>query len=174
MNHLAKGQANTERWLKMEVNYRYKLDKKNNKKHRCPKCQKDKVFTLYVSKKTGDVAGTEFGVCSRRQSCGYTNYPVTESDFWRNDLNTYLKRPKRIKPPKQKKYLDKGKYKDKLYRSFDNNRFCDFVQIQIGVKNADKAISKYLLGTGDHGSVIYPYFDKHFNLVTYKTMLIRS
>ena len=146
------------------MEYKYILDKKKNKKYHCPKCNKPKVFTRYISKDTGKEAGENFGVCSRINECRHTNYP--------NGIDWAVKELKRLKPIKREplKYLDKSWYRQQLYRDSDNNTFVYHLYKLLGVKNTENIIKDYKLGTGEDGAVIYPYFDHNNNLVAYKKM----
>ena len=150
------------------MEYRYILDKKKNKKYHCPKCNKPKVFTRYICKNTGKEAGDNFGVCSRIQACRHTNYP--------NGIDWTIKELKRLKPIKRKplKYLDKAWYREQLFRDNDSNNFVYHLYNLLGVKNAEDIVRNYKLGTGENGSVIYPYFDHNYNLVAYKKMHYHS
>ena len=151
------------------INYKYELDKKKNRKHRCPECQKDKVFTRYIHKQTGHEAGELFGVCSRKESCRYRKYPNSLNDSAIDfvfDINKQLKK-------KELKFLSKSEYKAKLYRDFDTNYLIDFMYNHLGVQNTDMIINDYKLGTGKNGSCLFPYFDHLNNLVTYKTVFYK-
>ena len=151
------------------MNYRYEIDKKNNKKHYCPSCNK-KTFTRYISKATGQEAGENYGICSRIDNCRYTNYPKGTNEVaydFINDLNKQLQQQK-VQP--QPKFLSKSEYKAKLWREFDNNNLVTYMNIHIGCRNADVSVNEYKIGTGKNGSCLFPYFDHANNLVTYKTV----
>tara|TARA_R100000654_G_scaffold64065_1_gene91506 strand:+ start:3859 stop:4830 length:972 start_codon:yes stop_codon:yes gene_type:complete len=150
-------------------NYRYKIDKKNNKKHRCPACNKDKCFTRYIHKSTNEEAGDNYGICSRIQNCGYVRYP--ESTFDGNDYVDFIVNVSKKRQFKtERKYLNKEEYKSIVFKDWDYNNFCTFLHIKLGVKNAENVIREYVLGTGYDGATVYPYFDRNNNLVTYKTV----
>ena len=151
------------------INYRFEIDKKNNKKYHCPACGK-KTFTRYISKATGKEAGELYGICSRKDNCNYVEYPkdIEENSFdFINELNRELKLQKIQKEPQ---FLSKSEYKAKLYHEFDQNHFVTYMNIHIGCKNADLAVNDYKLGTGSNFSCLFPYFDQHNNLVAYKTV----
>ena len=137
------------------INYRFEIDKKNNKKYHCPACGK-KTFTRYISKATGKEAGELYGICSRKDNCNYVEYPkdIEENSFdFINELNRELKLQKIQKEPQ---FLSKSEYKAKLYHEFDQNHFVTYMNRHIGCKNADLAVNDYKLGTGSNFSCLFP------------------
>jgi len=136
-------------------------------KHTCPKCGHKNRFRMYIDTTTGGYVGDKYGWCDRVNNCGYHEKPWNSFDYYTRYHKPILRKPpKRNQPPK--KYLDKSEYIKKLVTTSDNNRFATFLWIQLGVKNGDKIIKDYKLGTGKNYSCLFPYFDENFNLVTYK------
>lgn len=144
----------------------YKLEPYNGIKsrHRCPGCNKGREFTRYINDVTGEYLPFQYGKCNRIEKCNYHVWPTKSA----MDIVTAPRRREKQKP---KKYLYRSIYKRRLYRNMDINYFVDYLTIILGVENTHKICRDYLLGTGDLGTVLFPYFDDAFNLVTYKTML---
>lgn len=58
---------------------RFQLDRRPGRsrlKTKCPKCGRDRCFTLYIDVKTGQPVGQEFGRCDHERKCGYDNRPT--------------------------------------------------------------------------------------------------
>jgi hypothetical protein len=153
-----------------EIEYRYILDKKNNRKHRCPYCGKDKCFTRYVRKTTLLEAGEKYGICSRKDNCEKASKAVYPNGIEEDAIDFVMKIQQQSRKEKPAKFLSKSEYKSKLYREFDNNYFVDFMMKKFGCKNTDLMLQDYKLGTASDAGCLYPYFDHNYNLVTYKTV----
>ena len=139
-------------------------------RYKCPECQKNKVYTRYISNATGEHLPYEYGKCDRLSNCGYHRSPKQKViDFVIEKTS-----PKYKKESIKQEYLDKTTYSHKLYRDWDNNYFVDFLCSKIGVKAAHNICKDYCIGTGAEGSTIFPYFNAEGNLVIYKTILYKG
>ena len=90
--------------------YYYQLEK-GSKKHRCPKCEKVRVYKRYVDPE-GNYAEYKYGRCDREQKCGYheiPNRPISS-----NVVEFPLIEPKPIKHIPRNEVLNSlGEYKDR-------------------------------------------------------------
>ena len=140
-----------------------KYDSSRRNKYRCPNCGKDKVFKRYIDTVTLEYIGDNFGICDRINKCGFHNPPSGTIP------NTLIRKPIARKTP-PKRYLNKSEYKSFLCQKSDNNRLANFLFMHLGVKNAERVIDLYKIGTNLTKGTMFPYFDSYNNLVTYKTI----
>tara|TARA_R100000654_G_scaffold19410_1_gene39704 strand:- start:382 stop:1305 length:924 start_codon:yes stop_codon:yes gene_type:complete len=140
-----------------------KYDSLRRNKYRCPNCGKNKVFKRYIDTLTKEYIGDNIGICDRINKCGYHNPPFGTIP------KTVIRKPipRKIVP---KRYLSKSEYKAFLCEKSDDNRLANFLFMHLGVKNAERVIDIYKIGTNLTKGTLFPYFDNHNNLVTYKTI----
>lgn len=125
------------------MNYKYYLDK-SSKKFVCPECGK-KRFVRYKNSQTDEYAPEQYGVCDRKEECGYKQYPTSEkSDDWKRPTAT----PKPQAKP-QPQYISVDVFKQSL-SNYDKNTFIKWLVSVIGKQETEKLIKMYYLGTNSY------------------------
>ena len=131
------------------------LDSINRKKIKYCPCGKNNRDGKFVPFKGQE----KFGYC---HSCDKTIKPETKL------IDRQFIKPK-PEPPKE--YFERSYYQKLLFTyENDRNNFVNFLERRLGVYNAKSVIEKYLLGTGENRSVIFPHIDVNGNILGLKSM----
>ena len=145
------------------MSFRYEFDK-SSKKYICPKCNKKKLVCFYDSE-TKEQMPLVFGVCERKNSCGYVSYPEFKDNS--KNTNTFV-----YKPPKQTSFLEYNLV-SKCLKNYSNNNFIQFLKSLFNDDQVNDVISKYHIGTSKYwnGATVFWQIDNNNKVRTGKTML---
>jgi hypothetical protein len=154
--------------------HRYILEpyKGMNTRHRCPGCDKNKTFALYIDAETNEPLSSHAGRCNRESECGYHYTP--KQYFNDNGIvpeqSAFIHKPKA--EPLPTSYIDKDVFAKSLTRYEDNN-FIKFLQTLFDSQTVAAAIDQYQIGTSKHwpGATIFWQMDLNSNTRTGKIML---
>lgn len=163
----------------MNTEYRYQLEK-GSKKHLCPNCCK-KRFVRYIDTETSNYIPEHYGACDRLVNCAYSLSPYKDGyakSVWKQEQgNTTDWKPQYIKPIKkavkkcQPVFIPNDVLKQTC-KGYEQNTFIQNllsnVPYPIGVRDIEKAISLYHLGTVQNGyrksAVCFPFIDVENNI----------
>ena len=158
---------------------RFQLDRRPGRsrlKARCPKCGKERCFTLYVDTKTGQPVGNEFGRCDHERRCGYDNRPtgkdVGDRELWISN-NDVLK-AFQISPNNDVTNFIEMKDVLETINPNESNTLFRFLSALWDRNFVESVFRKYMVGTKDlwswTGSSVFWQIDKNFVCRTGKIM----
>lgn len=162
--------------------HRYILEpyKGMNTRYRCPGCQhRDKTFSLYIDKETGEHLHDSVGRCNRESNCGYHYTP--KQYFQDNNISLEAWKPKPYSKPiaaapikKNVSFVPVDTFKASL-KGYDINNFIQFISY-FGNEVKNEVVSKYFIGTSKHwnGATIFWQIDLTGKVRTGKIMLYSS
>lgn len=146
--------------------YRYTLDT-GTKKHVCPKCGKVR-FVRYIDTETGQYLPENYGRCDRESNCGYHLNPYL-AGFAKGEGVEMLP----YRPPmtiQQPVYFMPESVLTATLKGYENNVFIQNLLKLAPVKDIERVISNYRLGTitqGERsGAVTFPFIDNAGNVRT--------
>lgn len=173
--------------------YRYILEpyKGMNTRYRCPGCQqKDKTFSLYIDRETGEALSPSVGRCNRESKCGYHYTPKqyfqdnrhylqipTKSYTLQNATKSYtskkvIKDYPLLQPEKPFSFIPFDTFKASL-KGHETNHFATYLIKLFGVEVASQLVSRYFIGTSKHwnGATVFWQIDGKGKVRTGKIML---
>ena len=161
------------------VNYKFILEpyKGMNTRYRCPSCQqRDKTFSLYIDKETGEHIHPSVGRCNRESNCGHHYTP--KQYFQDNNISFDKPQPKAYKPrpippqPKPISFIPFKVFKASL-KAHETNHFVQFLINLFGVEVASQLVSRYFIATSKHwnGATVFWQIDTQGKVRTGKIML---
>ncbi len=164
------------------TDHRYILEpyKGMNTRHRCPSCNKVRIFSRYLNTETGEVLGPNVGRCNREINCGYHYTP--KQFFQDNNVGLEYPKPAPLPQPLPKpipgrpiSYIPVETFKSSL-KSHDTNNFVNFLLELFGEEITNKLISQYFIGTSKHwsGATVFWQIDVKGKVRTGKIMLYDS
>jgi hypothetical protein len=165
----------------MNTKHRYTLEpyKGMNTRYRCEHCQhKDKRFSRYIDKETGEHLHPTVGKCERSDSCGIHYTP--KQYFQDNNISFNKPQPKPYKPrpvshqPKIVSFIPVEVFKASLNpKAFETNHFVNFLIKLFGFEVANQLVSRYFIATSKHwnGATVFWQIDTQGKVRTGKIML---
>lgn len=140
--------------------YYWKLEPYTGQKsrHTCPNCGKKNEYTRYINS-GGEYAPFEFGVCNRKEKCGYSRYP--SKDEVRTESKPFIPVPE---PPQE--FMQWEEISDAL--ELDNNLF-QYLSSLFGQEATLEAFRRYFVST-EGNKVIFPFIDSRGRLTQAKTL----
>ncbi|UAY51287.1 DUF6965 family protein [Ferruginibacter albus] len=166
--------------------YRFILEpyKTPSSRHTCPNCGKKREFTYYLDTQTGELLPPQYGMCNRRDKCGYHLSPYKDGynkiiyQQERKDISKGAKY--NFKKPVIKKkasFIDTKVFQSSLRQDdYEQNNFVNFLCKTFGEETTSLLISKYFIGTSNfwNGACIFWQVDFHGKIRTGKIMLYNS
>jgi hypothetical protein len=149
-----------------------------NTRYRCPSCQRDKTFSLYIVMETGEHIHPSVGRCNRESNCGYHYTP--KQYFQDNNISFDTSQPKvcETRPvtpqPKPTSFIPVEVFKNSLNNTaLETNHFVKFLIDLFGVEVTSQLISRYFIATSKHwnGATIFWQIDTQGKVRTGKIML---
>jgi hypothetical protein len=140
-------------------NHRYVLEPYGSStKKTCPKCKKDRAFTLYIDTETNEHVHPEVGICDHKLSCGYHLPP--RQYFQDNNISidtihcSQLKRE--LIPQKPASYIPTEVMEASL-RGYKQNNLVTFLGGYFSDTLIADMLQKYFVGTSKHwtGSTVF-------------------
>ncbi|WP_152267015.1 DUF6371 domain-containing protein [Agriterribacter humi] len=132
-------------------------------RHRCPVCNKDRVFSLYIDTEKGEHIAGNVGRCNRESNCGYHYTP--KQYFQDNNISfdtpkTFIKKKAVALKPLPVSYTPKGTLLETL-KGYHNNSFTEFLYSRFGINAANELIGKYFVGSSNHwrGATVFWQID---------------
>jgi hypothetical protein len=153
--------------------YRYILTpyKGPSTRHRCPKCNEPRKFSLYIDKVTGEPLADHVGRCDREDRCGHHYTP--RQYFEDNPQQATQPRATIMQPaPRPVDYLPLGLVEQSRRQLAANNLWVFFAG-QIGEAAANAIFDKYRVGSSKHwpGSTAFWQVDNLNRVRQCKVML---
>jgi hypothetical protein len=160
--------------------HRYVLEpyKGMNSRHRCPSCQqREKTFSLYIDKETGEHIHPSVGRCNRESNCG--NHYTPKQYFQDNNISFDVPQQARAYKPQpqapQRKpvsFISVEVFKASL-KAHETNNFVKFLINLFGVEIASQQVSRYFIATSNHwnGATVFWQIDRQGKVRTGKIML---
>jgi hypothetical protein len=154
--------------------HRFTLEtyKSQSSRHRCPGCNKNKTFTLYIDTETNEPVNDRVGRCNREVECAYH---LTPSEYFKDngieiEHRTYV--PPVPKPQPPTSYIDPAIFKRSL-AAYESNNFIKFLLTIFDDTTVTRLISKYFIGTSAHwpGATVFWQIDEQGRVRTGKVML---
>lgn len=159
-------------------NYRYTLQPYNGTKsrYRCPKCNKNRMFTRYIDNQTDEHLNDAVGKCNRLVKCGYHYTPKKYFDdnniSFDTSINHKVKSKEKSRPKPKTSYIDvEVMYKSNTRKS--PNFFIDYLASLWDYDTAYNLADLYNIGTSKHwnGSNVFWQVDANGNVRSGKIML---
>lgn len=164
----------------MKTEHRYILEpyKGMKTKHRCPNCEQNKKFTLYVDTGTNENLHNTVGRCDRSDNCGYhytpKQYFSDNSHLLGTPQQPFNFKPKAYVLPKQinPSFIPVEVFKASL-KAHEANHFVQFLVNLFGVEFASQLVSRYFIATSKHwnGATVFWQIDTYGKVRTGKIML---
>jgi hypothetical protein len=159
--------------------HRYILEpyKGINTRYRCPICQqRDKTFSLYIDKETGEHIHPTVGRCNRESNCG--NHYTPKQYFQDNNISFDIPQPKAYKPlpvkpqPKPVSFIPVEVFKASL-KAHETNCFVQFLINLFKVEVASQLVSRYFIAASKYwnGATVFWQIDTQGKVRTGKIML---
>ena len=150
-------------------NYRYQLEKHPKKKGICPNCKHKGVFRFYEEIKTGKRLSEKYGICDRKNNCGYYLHPSLENlnNKKMNEINVKNKLPERVV------FIEDDIMK-KTLKEYEKNTFVIWLQSTFDNETVKTFCQKYYIGTGKNNSTLFWYLDIKSNIRTAKKITYKS
>jgi hypothetical protein len=157
--------------------YRFTLEPYHgtNSRHRCPNCQKDRVFTRYIDTLTNEHLSKNVGMCNRLIQCAY-HFPPSQyfkdNKISNADQTTYIK-PLFKKPDKKIiSYIPETIFLQSL-QSWKQNHLISFLKAIFPVSQVNALIREYMIGTSRHwrGATVFWQIDISGKVRSGKIML---
>ena len=163
--------------------HRYILEpyKGMNTRYRCPSCNQNKRFTLYIDTETNEYIHNTVGRCNRSDNCGYhytpkqyftDNQPLFDANFktpFQKDLQAI--KNKILTPPKPVSFIPVEVFKASL-KAHETNHFVKYLINLFGVEVASQLVSRYFIATSKHwnGATVFWQIDTQGKVRTGKIM----
>lgn len=164
----------------MKTAHRYILQpyKGMKTKHRCPNCEQNKKFTLYIDTETNESLNDKVGRCDRSDNCGYhytpKQYFSDNNHLPGTPLQVFNFKPKAYVIPKQiiPSFIPVEVFKASL-KGHETNHFVQFLIHLFGVEIASELVSRYFIATSKHwnGATVFWQIDTQGKVRTGKIML---
>jgi hypothetical protein len=148
-----------------------------NTRYRCPSCQqRDKTFSLYIDKETGEHINPTVGRCNRESNCGHHYTP--KQYFQDNNILFDTPQPKAYKPrtvkpqPKSISFIPVEVFKASL-KGHETNHFVKFLINLFGVEVTSQLVSRYFIAASKYwnGATVFWQIDSQGKIRTGKIML---
>jgi len=142
--------------------------KGGSSRYTCPQCKKSKEYTRYINTQTNEYLPYEYGLCNRRDKCGYHLAPsdafVSKPELLETNTQT---------PPKEVKYIASSLLKQSLESKYPNH-FKEFISKLH--PNGNDVLERYKIGTSKKwkGACIFWQIDKEERVSRGKIMLYDS
>ncbi|MCI1267909.1 MAG: DUF6371 domain-containing protein [Saprospiraceae bacterium] len=165
----------------MKTGHRYFLEPYKGMKTRyyCPSCQqRDKTFSLYIDRDTGEYIHSSVGRCNRESNCGHHYTP--KQYFHDNNIPFNTLQPKAYKTlldkiqPKLISFIPVEIFKSSLNpKAFENNYFVEFLINLFDVEITSQLVSRYFIATSKHwnGASVFWQIDLNGKVRTGKIIL---
>jgi len=144
-------------------------------RQRCPGCNKNKSFALYIDTETSGPIHDRVGRCNREIECAYH---YTPSQYFKdNGLNIehtpYT--PPAPKPQLPTSFIDPELFK-KSFAAYEVNNFVKFLNTLFDQQTVSALIAKYFISTSGHwpGATVFWQIDISGKIRTGKVMLYNS
>lgn len=148
-----------------------------NSRFRCPSCQKrEKTFSLYINKNTGEYIDSRVGRCNRQNNCGYHYKPYQyfkDNNIVFDKLNLSHFRTNMVKPQiNEISFIPFEVFKASL-RSNSSNHFVKFLINLFGENVASQLVSRYFISSSKYwtGATVFWQIDTKGKVRTGKIML---
>jgi hypothetical protein len=147
-----------------------------NTRYRCPSCQqRDKTFSLYIDKETGEHIHPTVGRCNRESNCGHH---YTPKQYFQDNNISFDTQPKPYKPrpvtpqPKPVSFIPVEVLKASL-KGHETNHFVKFLINLFGVEVASQLVSRYFIAASKYwnGATVFWQIDTQGKVRTGKIML---
>ncbi len=147
-----------------------------NTRYRCPSCQqRDKTFSLYIDKETGEHIHPTVGRCNRESNCGHH---YTPKQYFQDNNISFDTQPKPYKPrpvtpqPKPVSFIPVEVLKASL-KGHETNHFVKFLINLFGVEVASQLVSRYFIAASKYwnGATVFWQIDSQGKIRTGKIML---
>ena len=154
--------------------HRYILEpyKNQSSRHRCPGCNKNKTFTLYIDTETNEPLHDRVGRCNREVECAYH---ITPSEYFKeNGIEVehvaYVPPAPKQQPPTS--YIDPAIFRRSLI-AYELNNLVKFLLTIFDDTTVTRLLSKYFIGTSAHwpGATVFWQIDDNGRIRTGKVML---
>lgn len=157
--------------------YRFTLDPYRgiNSRHRCPNCQKDRVFTRYIDTHTNQYLAHHVGICSRFNQCAY-HYPPAQyfkdNQLFNSDKPVYKKSIFKLPEKKIISCIPQSIFLQSL-QAWHQNHLISFLKSIFQASQVNKLIREYMIGTSRHwpGATVFWQIDKSGMVRSGKIML---
>lgn len=160
----------------------------SSKKFTCPACG-HKRFVRYFNFTDAEYLADEFGRCDREEHCGYFEAPYEslKLEYQKNQERVpgfgvlsnrkQIGKPRTFKPsavspapPPKIQAVPKDQVRVTL-GFYHVNKLSAFLYGKIGKLLTDRAISRYMVGTGKGGATLFWYIDRFMRVRTAKRMM---
>jgi hypothetical protein len=154
--------------------HRYTLEpyKSQSSRHRCPGCNKNKTFALYIDTETNEPVHERVGRCNREVECGYHYAPgqYFKDNGLESDHAPYV--PPVPKPQPPTSYIDLEIFKKSL-AAYGSNNLVKFFRTIFDENTVNRLLTKYFIGTSAHwpGATVFWQVDHESRIRTGKVML---
>jgi hypothetical protein len=130
---------------KLKLMSKYKFEDSSKPKGTCPKCNTEKSFRYYQNE-LGERMPIDFGICDRKNNCGYHNMPTS---------NGITKAPSKSNPDIEYIYPSKeqkDKFEDYLNDSSSSfHKFCNSIGIPLSHLKSQN------VGTDENGLTVFVF-----------------
>ena len=148
-------------------------------RYRCPQCEQDKRFCLYIDTQTGEHLSPDVGKCNRESNCGYHYTPKqyfadNPTPFDTPHPTAY--KPRAVAPQKQPQkpvsFIDVAVFIASL-KEYETNCFVQYLINLFGHEVATQLVSRYFIGTAKRwdGATVFWQIDTQRSVRTGKIML---
>lgn len=148
----------------MEI-FHFKLEtyKGSSSRYTCPQCKKPKEYTRYINTQTGEYLPYEYGICNRKDKCGYHLTPF-------KGFSPVSKIEIVETKPKEVKYIASSLLKQSIKSSLPNH-FKDFIMKLH--PDGKTVLERYKVGTSKKwkGATIFWQLDSDERIARGKIML---
>jgi len=165
-------------------NYRYILEryKGMTTKHRCPNCEHDKKFTLYIDTETNEYIHKSVGRCDRSDNCGYHFKPkqyfesIGTFNSYYTGTRARAKTPQKTPPLIEPSFISFSIFEAGLGMDLNKNNFVIYLIGLLGIDSTKRLIERYYLTTSKlwNGATVFWQIDKYGKIRTGKIMLYNS
>lgn len=169
--------------------YRYILERYDgmNTRYRCPKCNKEKIFCLYIDTETKEKIHSSVGRCNRESNCGYhytpKQYFQDNNIAFDSALILTNNKPLDFKlTAKEVSFIPVEIFKQSLQidknvlEISESNNFVKFLIELFGIDVTNQLVLRYFIATSKHwkGANVFWQVDYQGNIRTGKIMLYNS
>lgn len=139
----------------------------------CPSCRKKKQFSPYIDVTTGIPLGDGFGMCNRREKCGYHKTPYgkdVEDKSLFVDMtsvkNEFIENEDTISTINSAHVL-------RSLNNYSNNMLVKYLSMKFDRETVMKIVQRYLVGTSNKwdGATVFWQLDNEMEARTGKIML---
>jgi len=167
--------------LKIMKNHPFTLEpyKGMNSRYRCPNCNKERKFTLYIDSVTGEHVHPSVGRCNRENNCGYHYTPkqyFTDHNIDRDPVqHQRANHQTKSIPEKSTSYIPAKLFKSSLQKHEDNH-FIQYLGSIFGAEITSELVGKYFIGTSKYWerSTIFWQIDDTGKIRSGKVMLYNA